>query len=154
MNKLFLLLLGVLYITGCVRAQITLEDAKQAIRVAWNFYQEANSSDPKFYNERIVLTDGRRVNVGCRFRGSFGTRFDCDLPPGYKMPEKDFNELKKWFETTFPGFEMKPPEDKRGSRFANTGKKGGTTSSKDFNFHVEIEKTVQLLMKLLSRLLQ
>ena len=154
MNKLFLLLLGVLYTTGCVRAQITLEDAKQAIGVAWNFYQKADPSDPKFYNERIDLTDGRRVNVGCRFRGDFGTRFDCDLPSGNKMPEKDFNELKEWFEKTFPGYEMKTPEDKYGSRFANTGKEGGTTFSKDFNFHVEIEKTVQLLMKLLSRLLQ
>ena len=70
------------------------------------------------------------------------------------MPEKEFNELKEWFEKTFPGYEMKSPEDKYGSRFANTGKEGGTISSKDFNFHVEIEKTLQFLMKLLSHLIQ
>ena len=34
-------------------------------------------------------------------------------------------------------YEMKAPEDKYGNRFANTGKVSETTSSKDFNFHVE-----------------
>ena len=67
-------LLGVLSLTGYVRAQITLKDAKQAILVAWNFYQEANPSDPKFYDQRITLEDGKRVNAGCWFGGNFGTR--------------------------------------------------------------------------------
>ena len=74
---------------------------------------------------------------------------ELDLPSGNKMLEKEFNELKEWFPNTFPGYEIKAPEDKHGSRFANTGKEGGTTSFKDFDFHVEIEKTLLFLMKFL-----
>ena len=155
-SNVLLLLLGALCIIGCARAYlIKVEDAKKAIDAGWLLYSTPQATGGTGANFQITLSDGRKVIVGCEYRGNHKTRFDCDLPRGNFLPVKYYKDLNTWFKGKHAGYWVKPPEYKYNSRFANTGRiNDKDEKEKNFNFHVEVtDGAYNLLMKLLSRLI-
>ena len=130
--KLVLLLLGALCTIGCVRAdKITLEDAKEAIKVAWKLYHTSNLNND-VYDQLITMSNGKKVKVKCMFAGDYGTRFDCGLPLGHQMPDHEYKDLKEWFEKFSYGTVLPPQKKKKYHNVMVNAICG------DFNFHVEV----------------
>ena len=124
--------------------EITLNDAKKAVDVAWELYKQAQKN---VFEKKMTLDNKRQIIVRCRFAGGYGTRFDCGLTPGYQMRESNYGALKTWFKKTYPQVQLRPPQTKpNGNRMVNA-------YVGNFNFHLDVGR-FKTLMNLLSRLLQ
>ncbi len=100
-SGLVLLLVAILYTTGCVNAEaITVNDAKRAITTAWNLYVGANRHPQQTYTATVKLDNGEDIVATCIFRRMHGTRLDCGLPQGkYLLPESKADKVGSWFIT-------------------------------------------------------
>ncbi len=156
--RLLLLLVAVLYTSGCVYAvQITTEDAKQAIELA---ISKLDSAQPGDQYMPVIKLQGERGIINYEVKENY---YNCGLKPDDKflLPQSQVQEIENWFGTQsqFSYKCVKPPAKKQelgGGYFVNLlGKKG----NRWLNYHLQVDinaKTSKdnLLKLLLSRLLE
>lgn len=146
--RLVLLLLGALCTIGCVRAiqEITVNDAKRAVDVAWDIYDEVRYK--KVFKKPMTLSNGQKITVECNFGGDYRTRFDCGiLPRSYQMQEKNYDALKDLFQEAYPQLDLRKPQRKSNQKQQINAVVG------NFNFHLNVGH-FKTQMNLLYHLLQ
>ena len=132
--KLFLFLLGVLCITGRVRAKvisITIDDAKKALKAAQGAKPDSSA--------KVPLGNGKEVAVTCKSS-------ECSLPPIFAMPKSQVPQFK--------GYCL---EQLAGGTFQVTEKSDGLSeaqcSAAGFIFKLEVYTPDRLDIRLLRTLL-
>ncbi len=146
--RLLLLLVAVLYTSGCVYAvQITTEDAKKAIELALKEFDAANKDYPNpSWNldlDSYTWTPITLKNVEGKMKRKISHQhFNCGLIPKgiFVLPEKRIKEVRNWFknQNQLVNKKVKEQQWKNNGCFVNLlGNK--ENNQLRFNYHLQVD---------------